>query len=202
MALNSLPWRYNDRDSVSNHLPQDCLLNRLFRRRSKKTSKLRVTGLCAGNSSIPRTNGQLRGKKFPFGDVIMFRTFTTGGYFIIRQDTLMQYINTLLAKLSVVLQKKTYRQMQFEFYRCGTQLGHRFDAVICNRVCWLGPRFASRFYKWKTGRNTHLIINSTAPINLKTWFVIQCIRLPILISAFYTALPCNDLLMTNYDHRI
>ena len=30
--------------------PHDCLLNRLFRRRSKKTSKLRVTGLCAGNS--------------------------------------------------------------------------------------------------------------------------------------------------------
>ena len=28
----------------------DCLLNRLFRRRSKKTSKLCVTGLCAGNS--------------------------------------------------------------------------------------------------------------------------------------------------------
>ena len=27
-----------------------CLLNRLFRRRSKKTSKLRVTGLCAGKS--------------------------------------------------------------------------------------------------------------------------------------------------------
>ena len=28
----------------------DCLRNRLFRRRSKKTSKLRVTGLCVGNS--------------------------------------------------------------------------------------------------------------------------------------------------------
>ena len=27
----------------------DCLLNQLFRRRSKKTSKLRVTGLCEGN---------------------------------------------------------------------------------------------------------------------------------------------------------
>ena len=27
-----------------------CLLNRLFRRRSKETSKLRVTDLCAGNS--------------------------------------------------------------------------------------------------------------------------------------------------------
>ena len=35
---------------VSNHQPHDCLLNRLFRRRSKKASKLRVTGLCAGNS--------------------------------------------------------------------------------------------------------------------------------------------------------
>ena len=46
----SLRWRQNGRDGVSNHQPQDCLLNRLFRRRSKKTSKLRVTGLCAGNS--------------------------------------------------------------------------------------------------------------------------------------------------------
>ena len=45
-----LQWRHNGHDSVSNHQPYDCLLNRLFRRRSKKTSKLRVTGLCAGNS--------------------------------------------------------------------------------------------------------------------------------------------------------
>ena len=46
----TLQWRHNGHDSVSNHQPHDCLLNRLFRRRSKKTSKLRVTGLCAGNS--------------------------------------------------------------------------------------------------------------------------------------------------------
>ena len=45
-----LRWRHNGRDSVSNHQPHDCLLNRLLRRRSKKTSKLRVTGPCAGNS--------------------------------------------------------------------------------------------------------------------------------------------------------
>ena len=37
---------------VSNHQPHDCLLNRLFRRRSKKTSKLCVTGLCEGNSLV------------------------------------------------------------------------------------------------------------------------------------------------------
>ena len=48
--LFSLQWRHNGRDSVSNHQPHDCLLNRLFRRKSKKTSKLRATGLCAGKS--------------------------------------------------------------------------------------------------------------------------------------------------------
>ena len=36
--------------SVSNHLRLDCLLTRLFRHRSKKTPKLRVAGLCEGNS--------------------------------------------------------------------------------------------------------------------------------------------------------
>ena len=45
-----LRWRHNGRNCVSNHQPHDCLLNRLFGRRSKKASKLRVTGLCAGNS--------------------------------------------------------------------------------------------------------------------------------------------------------
>ena len=47
---STLRWHHNGGDSVSNNQPHDCLLNRLFRRRSKKTSKLRVTGLCAGNS--------------------------------------------------------------------------------------------------------------------------------------------------------
>ena len=46
----SLRRRHNDHAGVSNHQPHGCLLNRLFRRKSKKTSKLRVTGLCAGNS--------------------------------------------------------------------------------------------------------------------------------------------------------
>ena len=46
----TLHWRDNDHGGVSNHQPHGCLLNRLFGRRSKKTSKLRVTGLCVGNS--------------------------------------------------------------------------------------------------------------------------------------------------------
>ena len=47
-----LQWRHNGHDGVSNHQPQHCLLNRLFRCRSKKTSKPRITGLCAGNSPV------------------------------------------------------------------------------------------------------------------------------------------------------
>ena len=48
----SLLWRHNGRDGVSNYQPHDCLLKRLFRRRSKETPKLRVTGLCEGNSLV------------------------------------------------------------------------------------------------------------------------------------------------------
>ena len=50
--MASLGLRHNGRDRVSNHQPHHCLLNRLFRHRSKKTSKLRVTGLCVGNSPV------------------------------------------------------------------------------------------------------------------------------------------------------
>ena len=46
----ALRWRNSGLDGVSNHQPHDCLLNRLFRHRSKKTSNLRVTGLCVGYS--------------------------------------------------------------------------------------------------------------------------------------------------------
>ena len=48
----TLLGHHDERDDVSNHQPHDCLLSRLFRRRSKKTSKLRVTGLCEGNSPV------------------------------------------------------------------------------------------------------------------------------------------------------
>ena len=46
----SLRWRHEGRDSVPNHQPYDCFLNRLFKRRWKKISKLRVTDFCAGKS--------------------------------------------------------------------------------------------------------------------------------------------------------
>ena len=52
LSFQSSRWRHNERDGVSNYQPHDCLLNRLLRCKSKKTSKLRVIGLCAGNSPV------------------------------------------------------------------------------------------------------------------------------------------------------
>ena len=47
----SLQWRHNERDGISNYRRCYCLLDRLSRRRTKKISKVRVTGLCEGGGS-------------------------------------------------------------------------------------------------------------------------------------------------------
>ena len=69
----SLQWRHDQRDGVSNHRRLDCLPNRLFMRRSKKTSKLRTIGLCEGNPSVTAGFPSQRAsnaQNVPFDDVI------------------------------------------------------------------------------------------------------------------------------------
>ena len=56
----ALQWRHNEPNGVSNHQPHDCLLKCWFSHRSKKTSKLRVTGFCAWNSPV---NGEFPAQK-------------------------------------------------------------------------------------------------------------------------------------------
>ena len=48
----ALQWHHDEHNGVLNHRRVNCLLNRFFRCRSKKISKLRVTGLCEGNSAV------------------------------------------------------------------------------------------------------------------------------------------------------
>ena len=52
LNMNALQCHHNEYDGISNHWRIDCLLNCLFRHRSNKTSKLRVTDLCEGNSPL------------------------------------------------------------------------------------------------------------------------------------------------------
>ena len=55
LTSNSLQWPHNERGCASNHRRLDCLLNRLFRRRSKGTSKLPVT--CPSEWNPPVAGG-------------------------------------------------------------------------------------------------------------------------------------------------
>ena len=113
----ALRWRHNDHAGVSNHQPHGCLLNRLFRRKLKKTSKLRVTGLCAGNSpgtgEFPAQmasyaenvsiwwrhhgNGLLLEGTEPLPELLLYHqwgsvTLTEGGWDINSQNEFQKYI--------------------------------------------------------------------------------------------------------------
>ena len=80
LFLRSMRWHHNESDGVSNHQAHGCLLNRLFGHRTKKTSKLRVTCLCEGNSQVTGDSphkGPVARKIFPFDDVIMWRPPST-----------------------------------------------------------------------------------------------------------------------------
>ena len=65
----TLQWFHHGCDSVPNHQPHDCLLNRYSDadQRKHQSSASRHWPLCrefTGDRWIPRTNGQLRGKCF------------------------------------------------------------------------------------------------------------------------------------------
>ena len=73
-TLSPSQRRHNERDGVSNHQPHNYLLNGLFRVRSKKTSKPRVTGICDGNSLVTNVFPTQRAsnvEKILFDDIIM-----------------------------------------------------------------------------------------------------------------------------------
>ena len=67
-------WRHNDRDGGSNYRRLDGLLNRLFRRRSKKTSKLWLLwGEFTGHRWVPLTKRPVTRKMFPVDDMAVER---------------------------------------------------------------------------------------------------------------------------------
>ena len=75
LCSTSLRWRHNGHDSVSNHQPHDCSLNRLFGRRSKKHQSCAplasVWGIHRGPMNSPH-KWPITRKMFPFDDVIMY----------------------------------------------------------------------------------------------------------------------------------
>ena len=51
-APATLQLRHNGRNCISNHQPHECFYSTVYSDWSKKTSKLRITGLCAWNSPV------------------------------------------------------------------------------------------------------------------------------------------------------
>ena len=137
MMPDTLRWRQNGRDSVSNHQPHDCLLNRLFRRRSNKTSKLRVTGLCARNSpgtgDFPHKWPVTR-KMFPFDDVIIILTNRDSG-----NDLLPVSHQAISRTISAdILSNEQSKQDAVKFYlKCKHFHWQTFIYFIMSSAKWL-----------------------------------------------------------------
>ena len=55
-----LQWRHNEGHGVSTHRHLNCMFSRSIRRTPKKTSKLRVTGLCEGGPPVTSVYPQKR----------------------------------------------------------------------------------------------------------------------------------------------
>ena len=108
----SLQWRHNERDGVSNHQPHDCLHNRLFSRRSKKTSRSNVT--------------VVKRKMSPFDDVIMYEKHNAS-------DKSSRNVNPAATK-----QNATQMCAYFLAYNCITVL---LDLAADSAYLWRMPYF-------------------------------------------------------------
>ena len=137
-----LQWHQNERDGVSNHQPHNCLLNGLFRPKSNKTSKLRVTGLCVGNSLGPVNSphkGPVTQKMFSFDDVIMLWCqcgITTCKHAIIYQN------QTQIGLMLVA--SEWYQPSSGTLWNvcsvCNSQVDEDISGVLCHNGCrdhWL-----------------------------------------------------------------
>ena len=112
MAL-SLQWCHNERNGISNYQSLDCLLSHLFRRRPKKTSKLRITGLCEGNPPVTSGfpyKGPVTWIVSPFEDVIICREQPVWWFcrivvlvVVLNMVSSSQYRNVILANQNITL---------------------------------------------------------------------------------------------------
>ena len=126
-----LQWRHNARDGVLNHQPHDCLLNHLFRRRSKKTSKFHVTGpLCGEFTGHREFPTQRVSKMFPFDDVIIkimhtVRTFVWFGLLLADYRPPIMYV-------CMIVRTTALQQLELSPSSCAN-----IDWVEWSRFSWL-----------------------------------------------------------------
>ena len=156
-----LQWRHNGRDCVPK---SPALLNRLFRLRSKKTSKLRVTGLCAGNSpglvNSPHKRPVTR-KMFPFDDVIM----SSNGRYAITQTNGDRFHWRIYASPGVdVLIPHTCHLASFSRWLVWpTPAFHNAIKVLCHVILALYGSFIWHRAYWHFGKWPDCFVGNSWP---------------------------------------
>ena len=125
-AGHSLQWGHNRRDGVSNHQYLDCLLNRLFRHRWKKTPKSTSLAFVRGIHRWPVNSphkGPVTRKMFSFNDVIIYwecaTSFILNLFFRKHKDMFVSppFLNTEIAHHSILVEDQDLFIVHFQ-YRC------------------------------------------------------------------------------------
>ena len=148
----SLRWRHNDHAGVSNHQPHGCLLNRLFRRTSKKTLKLRVTGLCAGNS--PGT-GEFPAQMASYAENVSI----WWRHHVLRRRYNLVMCNPLPVTSDRCICEGTIIYLPFSITHWGLVM-RKSTSKLCHFLCrqWLVPS--------ETPKNTEILSNGRLGVNL------------------------------------
>ena len=134
-----LQWRHNERDGVSHHRRHVCLLNRLLRRKSKKTSKLRVTGLCEGNSPVTGefpAHRPVTWKMFPFDDVTMLWQFITAVVVVIVIAVVIILSSSSSSSSLLSLKTIDWYYDGLTVAICGCREGGSVSFIKRTRSCW------------------------------------------------------------------
>ena len=124
-----LQWRHNEHDSVSNHPPHDCLLNRSFGRRSKKTSKLRSLAFVRGIHRRPVKCGKCFHlmKSSCISSLVHYLAYDIIGWYIAMLISDIKYSAIIL--LAVALTYKIQREnrrttLSTVTPKCGSEATH------------------------------------------------------------------------------
>ena len=117
-SVSSLQWRHNGYHGVSNHQPCHCLLNSLFGRRSKKTSKLASLAFVwriyrwPVNFEFPAQIGwPVMRKMFPFDDSSCWATISYINfiYHWLKYRRLFRFKMPIYKKINLTVEKTHFQ---------------------------------------------------------------------------------------------
>ena len=141
----ALQLRHNGQDGISNYQSLNCLF--LVRHRSKKTSKLHVTGLCEGNPLMTGGFPSQREmwKMFSFDDVIMessFQYHQTFNIRLIKSQNLNVFDLILQLSLPNPLEPGVKLRMKMQLEQCWqAMLQLHLSCQWCSNYIWVINKF-------------------------------------------------------------